>query len=179
MRERNSAAPGDPRAIPAARLAWRVDVTSTRSPIREFVAIDAHTGVLAAVFNQIADKAKVWTFKIRNGVKFHDGTPFTADDVIFTVERARDPGSDMKSYVGIVKEIKKIDDWLKDNDDKPGSSGSIHTPRVPVATSSPWRYASPERSCPCFPVYETTTPTLPTGITVLAISSTVANSRLM
>ena len=45
---------GDPRAIPAARLAWRVDVTSSRSPIREFVAIDAHTGVLAAVFNQIA-----------------------------------------------------------------------------------------------------------------------------
>ena len=56
----------------------------------------------------------VWRFNLRKGVKFHDGTPFTADDVIFTVERARDAGSDMKSYVGIVKEVKKIDDHTLD-----------------------------------------------------------------
>ena len=56
----------------------------------------------------------VWRFNLRKGVKFHDGTPFTADDVVFTVERARDAGSDMKSYVGIVKEVKKIDDHTLD-----------------------------------------------------------------
>ena len=51
----------------------------------------------------------VWRFNLRKNVQFHDGTPFTADDVIFNYERAKDPGSDMKTYVGIIKEIKKID----------------------------------------------------------------------
>jgi peptide/nickel transport system substrate-binding protein len=37
--------------------------------------------------------ASVWTFKIRQGVKFNDGTPMTADDVAFTINLHADPAS--------------------------------------------------------------------------------------
>src|ERR1043165_9281129 len=36
-----------------------------------------------------------WRFKLRQGVKFHDGAPFNADDVVFSFERAVNPGSNV------------------------------------------------------------------------------------
>ena len=37
--------------------------------------------------------ATVWTIKLRRDVKFHDGTPLTADDVVFSLARHKDPAT--------------------------------------------------------------------------------------
>jgi peptide/nickel transport system substrate-binding protein len=52
-----------------------------------------------------------WRFTLRQGVKFHDGTPFTADDVIFTWERASHPNSQLRQYAIPVGKPRKIDDY--------------------------------------------------------------------
>src|SRR5262245_2990830 len=53
---------------------------------------------------------KVWRFSLRPNVKFHNGEPFTADDVIFSVKRIKAEGSDMAYTLASVKEVRKIDD---------------------------------------------------------------------
>ena len=63
---------------------------------------------LAVKWGQV-DK-NTWFFDLRPGVKFSDGTPFTADDVVFSLNRANGPGSNMGSNFASVKEIRKVSD---------------------------------------------------------------------
>jgi peptide/nickel transport system substrate-binding protein len=55
-----------------------------------------------------------WRFDLRHGVTFHDGSPFTAQDVVFSLGRAQSEGADMAMYVGAIAEIRVIDDYTID-----------------------------------------------------------------
>ena len=59
------------------------------------------------------DDATVWTFKLRKGVEWHDGSKFDADDVIYTMNRhyGETSTSVVKTLVAGVKEWKKVDQF--------------------------------------------------------------------
>lgn len=55
-----------------------------------------------------------WRFYLRKGVVFHDGSPFTADDVLFSLERVLAKGSDLKARLAAGIKAVKIDDHIVD-----------------------------------------------------------------
>jgi peptide/nickel transport system substrate-binding protein len=58
----------------------------------------------------LGDDGVTWTFKLREGVTFHNGNPFTADDVVFSFNRQKQDTSDMAFALASVKEARKVDD---------------------------------------------------------------------
>jgi peptide/nickel transport system substrate-binding protein len=73
----------------------------------EFLCVDENqqlTPWLATSWSPNSD-ASVWTFKIRQGVKFNDGTPMTADDVAASINRLSDPANKsnaLSAFTGVL-----------------------------------------------------------------------------
>lgn len=64
---------------------------------------------LAASWEPSAD-LKTWTFHLRRGVRWHDGQPFTADDVVFSITAyAKVPTSYYKSYFSTFQSAEAVD----------------------------------------------------------------------
>lgn len=66
--------------------------------------------LLATEWKMLESDPTVWEFKLRPNVKFHDGTPLTAKDVVFSLNRARGPNAQVKSLLASVDSIKAVDD---------------------------------------------------------------------
>lgn len=53
-----------------------------------------------------------WTFKLRQDVKFHNGAPFAAKDVVFTVNKIlADEKTPVRTYVALVKSVEAVDEY--------------------------------------------------------------------
>lgn len=76
-----------------------------------------------------SDDGLEWTFTLKSGVTWHDGEPFTADDVVYTFNRSKDPDQSVHSSVlANVTTIEKIDDLtIKFIMDQPQASFLVKT----------------------------------------------------
>ena len=94
-----------------------------------------------------ADKTK-WTFKLRQGVKFHDGSPFNADAVVWNYDKLLNksaPQFDARQ-VGLigfripsVKTVKKIDDYtIEITTPAPDAFIPYQVVYIPIASPTQW-----------------------------------------
>ncbi len=83
-----------------------------------------------------------WEFKLRENVRFHDGAAFTADDVVYTIERIRDflntPNGGFRSYLTGIKAASAPDPLTLVID----TDGNV--PNLPLALSSIFVMHRPE-----------------------------------
>lgn len=59
-------------------------------------------------------KPDTWRFELRRDVKFHNGNPFTADDVVASFTRLLDPGARARGNIATVRKAEKVDDFTVD-----------------------------------------------------------------
>ncbi len=101
---------GDAQSMDPHSLNESLQLTFTNNIYEPLIARDKQLGLAPGLATQWTQtKPTVWRFELRRGVNFHDGTPFTADDVVFSFGRAAGTGSDMHGYTTSFKEVRKVD----------------------------------------------------------------------
>ncbi len=92
-----------------------VDRQTYQSLYDKLIDIDANLNLVPQLAEdwEISEDGKVYTFFLRQGVTFHDGTPFNAEAVKFNFERMMDPdaGSPRASELSPVQEVRVVDEY--------------------------------------------------------------------
>src|SRR4051812_31640857 len=99
-----------PHLDPTAGAAAAIDEIVYANIFEGLTRIGAHGEVLPDLAESwtVSDDGKTYTFKLHTGVKFHDGTDFNADDVKFSLDRARAENS-TNAQKGLFAAIDSVD----------------------------------------------------------------------
>ena len=75
------------------------------------VQYDAHLELhpMLATDWELSEDRRTVTFRLREGVRWHDGQPLTASDVVFSVEKARDPATEAPSYIAQFQDLVRLE----------------------------------------------------------------------
>ena len=60
---------------------------------------------------EISSDKKTYTLRLRKGVKFHDGTPFNAQAVVFSIDRAKWYKGTGLTWIKLIKDVNAVDDY--------------------------------------------------------------------
>jgi peptide/nickel transport system substrate-binding protein len=99
------------------------DRAATMQVYEQLIDIDSNLKIvpqLAVAWKPLNPDA--WEFKLRRDVRFHDGTAFTVEDVVFSIERARAKASEFQEQVANIEAVEAIND---------------HTVRITTTTPDP------------------------------------------
>jgi peptide/nickel transport system substrate-binding protein len=102
---------GEPSTIDPAKANINWELTVTRNVYDRLVNFDLAdpAKLLPALATSWQQDGTSWTFKLREGVKFHDGSPFTADDVKATLERLKQIGQGQSYLVDDIAAVTVVD----------------------------------------------------------------------
>ncbi len=75
------------------------------------VSLDARLQIVPQLATswEMGEDGRTLTFHLRNGVRWHDGQPFTADDVVFTWQKVMDPATQAKSFASDLETVRKVE----------------------------------------------------------------------
>lgn len=96
------------------------DYDASRIVYEPLASIDTNANLIPILAAEIptrdngglSDDGTTVTWRLKQGVRWHDGKPFTADDVVFTWEYAADPATGTVTHGAyrVIKQVEKIDD---------------------------------------------------------------------
>lgn len=108
----NWALASEPNSLDPMAIAMMSTFTVTYAIYDNLVEQDAEGNYVEALAEkwEVSKDEKTYTFKLREDVKFHDGTPMTADDVVYSINRTIEKGwaADMTAAID---KVEKVDDY--------------------------------------------------------------------